>query len=60
MTSARPGDELYRLPRELVEGIVWLGDCLPQPVEADILHSYDSLFLIKGEDASLLVEAGLL
>jgi flavorubredoxin len=46
------------LPRELVPNVVWLGSCLENPYQGEILHSYQSLFLIKGEDAACLVEAG--
>jgi flavorubredoxin len=51
-------DGSVRLPRELVPGIVWLGDCLENPYQGEILHSYQSLFLVKGEESACLVEAG--
>jgi flavorubredoxin len=47
------------LPRELADGLIWLGECLEIPYRGTFLHSGDSLFLIKGDNASLLVEAGL-
>lgn len=47
------------LPRELAPGIQWLGECYEMPYAGRLLHSYDSLFLVSGSEASLLVEAGL-
>jgi flavorubredoxin len=46
------------LPRELAPGIFWLGNCLPVPYHGRTLHGYNSVFLVAGDDASLLVEAG--
>jgi flavorubredoxin len=46
------------LPRELAPGVHWLGDCLEQPYNGRIYHGYNSAYLVVGEDASLLVEAG--
>lgn len=47
------------LPRDLAAGIQWLGECYPMPYRGQVLHSYDSLYLVSGSDASLLVDAGL-
>lgn len=47
------------LPRELAPGLFWLGECLPVPFEDRVLHGYNSVFLVAGEDRSVLVEAGL-
>ncbi|MDX6590822.1 MAG: hypothetical protein QOJ13_18 [Gaiellales bacterium] len=47
------------LPRELARGVFWLGACELFPYKGEVIHSGDSLFLIVGDDASLLVEAGL-
>jgi flavorubredoxin len=47
------------LPRELAPGLFWLGACLEIPYEGTTLHTYDSLYLLRGEHSSLLVEAGL-
>jgi flavorubredoxin len=49
----------FMLPRELGEGVIWLGDCFPLAFHGAVLHSYDSAYLIRGTEASLLVEAGL-
>ncbi|MEN3280642.1 MAG: hypothetical protein V7607_1782 [Solirubrobacteraceae bacterium] len=46
------------LPRELVSGIFWLGQCMEQVWQGSILHNYNSVYLVCGEDSSLLVEAG--
>ena len=48
-----------RLPRELTEGVFWLGSCELFPFRGSVIHSGNSAFLIKGESESLLVEAGL-
>jgi len=47
------------LPRELAPGLFWLGACFGMPHQGRILHTYQSAFLVHGDDASLLVEAGL-
>ncbi|HWC08164.1 MAG TPA: MBL fold metallo-hydrolase [Solirubrobacterales bacterium] len=47
------------LPRDLADGIQWLGECYGMPHRGEWLHSYDSLFLVSGEESSLLVDAGL-
>lgn len=46
------------LPRELVSGVHWLGDCLAQPYQGKLLHGYNSAYLVCGTDRSALVEAG--
>jgi flavorubredoxin len=46
------------LPRELTEGVFWLGDCLEQNARGKIYHSYNAAFLIIGETASMVVETG--
>lgn len=46
------------LPRELAPGVFWLGDCLEQLYRGRVLHGYNSVYLVAGERASLLVEAG--
>lgn len=54
--STRPA--VNPLPRELAPGVFWLGQCLEQLYRGRILHGYNSTYLVTGEDASLLVEAG--
>lgn len=46
------------LPRELAPGIFWLSDCLLMEHEGQILHAYSSVYLIDGDDGSLLVDTG--
>jgi flavorubredoxin len=46
------------LPRELAPGLFWLGQCMEQPWQGAILHNYNSVYLVRGEHSSLLVEAG--
>ncbi len=46
------------LPRELAPGIFWLGQCMEQVWQGAILHNYNSVYLVCGEESSLLVEAG--
>lgn len=49
----------YRvLPRQLAEGVTWIGECMEVPYQGRILHSYDSLFLVAGDHSSMLIEAG--
>jgi flavorubredoxin len=49
---------VHPLPRELAPGIFWLGQCMEQTWEGAILHNYNSVYLVRGEESSLLVEAG--
>jgi flavorubredoxin len=46
------------MPRELVEGVFWLGDCLEQPAKGKIYHTYNACFLVCGTEASILIETG--
>jgi flavorubredoxin len=46
------------LPREIVPGVFWLGECLEQRARGKIYHSYNAAFLIVGSRSSLLVETG--
>jgi flavorubredoxin len=45
------------LPRELVPGIFWLGECLEQPHGKVMLHGCNSVFIVAGDECSLIVEA---
>jgi flavorubredoxin len=49
---------VYTLPRELAPGIFWLGDCFSVTYGGRDLHQYNSVYLVCGDDASLLVDAG--
>jgi flavorubredoxin len=46
------------MPRELAEGVFWLGDCLEQRAKGKIYHSYNAAFLLVGTEASMLIETG--
>ncbi|CUR58483.1 conserved hypothetical protein [metagenome] len=48
------------LPREIVPGVHWLGACKGgrNVFEGQILHSYNSVYLVVGEDASAIIEGG--
>jgi flavorubredoxin len=46
------------LPRELAEGVYWLGDCLEQRANGRIYHTYNAAYLLVGTEASMLIETG--
>ena len=46
------------LPRELVPGLFWLGDCLEQKTAGKIYHTYNAAYLLVGDDACAVVETG--
>ena len=46
------------LPREILENVFWLGDCLVQRHKGKTYHSYNSSYLVIGSEAALLVETG--
>ncbi|MGE2716803.1 MBL fold metallo-hydrolase [Mycolicibacterium litorale] len=46
------------LPREIAPGVHWLGDCMLWPGKDKLEHSYTAIFLVSGDDASLLVDTG--
>jgi len=45
-------------PREIAPGVHWLAECLYNTYQGRVLHSYNSVYLVEGKDASMLVEAG--
>lgn len=47
------------LPRELAPGVHWLGQCGQIEYQGQRLHSYASVFLVEGDECSILVEGGL-
>jgi len=47
-----------RLPREIADGIYWLGDCLEQRANGKIYHTYNAAFLMVGEHSSMIIETG--
>jgi flavorubredoxin len=51
--------DVYQLPREIADGIFWLGACLVTPFyDGGILHSCSSTYLITGSESSVLVDTG--
>lgn len=51
-------DGVTALPRELAPGVFWLGDCLHMTYQGRRLHTYNSVFVVAGDDRSAVVEAG--
>jgi len=47
------------LPRKLAPGVEWLGQCAELPYRGRILHNYQSVYLVIGEESSALVEQGM-
>jgi hypothetical protein len=52
-------DTVPQLPREIAPGVFWLGACLEVEYQGRILHSYNSAFLVAGDDTSVIIEAGI-
>jgi len=50
-----PGHEL---PRELAPGVFWFGDCLQYHYQDTLLHGYNSVYLVAGDECSALIEGG--
>lgn len=46
------------LPREIAPGCFWLGECMEITFQGRRIHAYNSVYLLVGEDCSMLVEAG--
>lgn len=49
---------MSNMPRELVPGVFWIGDCQVQRVRGKVYHGYNAAFIVIGDDASCLVETG--
>jgi len=49
---------LGALPRRLAPGLDWLGDCYEFEFEGKVIHSYHSMFLVHGDEGSLVVDTG--
>jgi len=45
-------------PREVLPDVWWLGDCLTVTFQGQPLHNGNWAFLIRGSDASMIVEGG--
>ena len=50
--------ETERLPRPLAPGVVWFAVCTAVEHEEIVVHSYHSMYLLSGSEASLLVDTG--
>lgn len=46
------------LPRELAPGLFWLGECMGTMFRGRIYHGYNSTYVLAGDDATIVVEAG--
>ncbi len=60
MHGAPHGPGSNPLPREIVPGLFWLGDCLHFPTEYNghELHGYHSVYLLVGDACSMIIEGG--
>lgn len=47
------------LPREIAPGLFWLGACLIVTQFGRPQHTYNSVYLVSGDECSILVEGGL-
>jgi flavorubredoxin len=51
--------ETNRLPREIAPGVYWLGVCQINDFKGRELHSYNSMFLVVGDEHAACVETGV-
>jgi flavorubredoxin len=58
MSPGRESVHRNPLPREIAPGVFWMGECMEQPWRGTVLHGYNSVYLVRGEEHSMLVEAG--
>lgn len=58
MTSTAEAPTSEPLPREIAPGLFWLGGCLTIPYQDTVLHGYNSVYLLAGDDCSMLIEGG--
>lgn len=54
-----PGHDEVVFPREIAPGIHWMNHCIPTMIYGRILHVHLSLYLVVGEDKTLLVDTSL-
>ena len=58
MSTLSTDSQLHNeLPRELVPGLFWLGQCALLEYQGSTLHAYNSVYVVAGEEASVVVEA---
>src|SRR3954453_238752 len=54
------GVGIVNLPRELAPGVFWIGDCSMTAGIGDAsTHTYNSPYVIAGEERSLIVDTGI-
>lgn len=46
------------LPREIAPGVTWMSSCLSFHLPTRVVHGHTSTYLVRGADASLLVDTG--
>jgi len=51
-------DRSPRFPRRLTDRVHWLSACLELEEEGETVHAYHSLYVVAGDDASLIVDTG--
>src|SRR6185312_15313440 len=54
-TVANP---MHKMPREIAQGVFWIGDCLAQRHKGKVYHGYNAAYIVAGTKASCLVETG--
>lgn len=50
--------EVNPLPREVAPNLFWLGECFNYGFLHEPLHSYTSMFFVRGKNASMVIETG--
>lgn len=50
--------ETRRLPREIADGLTWVSACTALSHEGQGVHSYHSVYVLSGADATLIVDTG--
>jgi flavorubredoxin len=48
----------YASPREIADGLFWIFQCDLSPISRGTNHGYGSVYLLKGREKTLLVDAG--
>jgi len=46
------------LPRQIAEGVLWVGGCLNLSFKGETVHSHFNAYVIKGRDRTLMVDSG--
>ncbi|WP_424138297.1 MBL fold metallo-hydrolase [Roseomonas chloroacetimidivorans] len=55
-----PGHEgVHHFPREIAPGILWFGNCLRITMGGEVFHSHLGVYLLKGNEKTLLVDTGM-